>query len=136
MYTSNFRPNTRIDVVDVLRGIAIAGILLVHSIEKYNLYYFPETDCGLLKFLDVAAFQGFFQFVLAGKMYAIFALLFGISFFVQNDNQGRKARISAAVLPGAWSFFWVSACSIRYSTTEIFWPCMPSAACSSFPCEN
>lgn len=92
MYTHSNQPNTRIDVADVLRGFAILGILLVHSIEQYNMYHFPETDSVWLQFLNQAAFQGVFQFLLGGKMYAIFALLFGLSFFIQIDNQAQKGR--------------------------------------------
>lgn len=90
MYRSTLQPNPRIQVADVLRGIAILGILLVHSIEHYNLYFFPEPDTEFLRFLNQATFNGLFQFLLAGKMYAIFALLFGLSFFIQLDNQEQK----------------------------------------------
>ena len=31
-------PNTRIDVADVLRGIAVAGIILYHSVEHFNIF--------------------------------------------------------------------------------------------------
>ena len=32
MYTTRNLPNTRIDVADALRGIAVAGIILYHSV--------------------------------------------------------------------------------------------------------
>ena len=41
-YTPSDKPNTRIDVADILRGIAIAGIILIHFIEHLNFYSFPE----------------------------------------------------------------------------------------------
>lgn len=31
-------------------------------------------------------------FLLSGKMYAIFALLFGLSFFIQSDNQAQRGN--------------------------------------------
>ena len=34
MYKSKLLPNTRIDVADALRGIAVAGIILFHSVEQ------------------------------------------------------------------------------------------------------
>ena len=34
--------NARIDVADVLRGLAVMGIILLHSIEHFNFYSFPE----------------------------------------------------------------------------------------------
>ena len=36
MYTTRKLPNTRIDVADALRGIAVAGIILYHSVEHFN----------------------------------------------------------------------------------------------------
>ena len=30
--------NTRIDVADALRGIAVAGIILYHSVEHFNIF--------------------------------------------------------------------------------------------------
>lgn len=43
-YTPSDKPNTRIDVADILRGIAIAGIILIHFIEHLNFYSFPEPS--------------------------------------------------------------------------------------------
>ena len=83
-YTASALPNTRIDVADILRGIAIAGIVLLHFIEHLNFYAFPEPTR-----LDQAVWDSAF-FIFGGKMYAIFALLFGLSFFIQNDNQAKK----------------------------------------------
>ena len=36
MYKTRNLPNTRIDVADALRGIAVAGIILYHSVEHFN----------------------------------------------------------------------------------------------------
>ncbi|MDE5955220.1 MAG: hypothetical protein K2G80_01825 [Bacteroidales bacterium] len=41
-YRHSGMPNTRIDVADILRGIAIGGIVLIHFIEHMNFYKFPE----------------------------------------------------------------------------------------------
>jgi uncharacterized protein len=79
----------RIDVADALRGFAILGILLVHSVEHYNFFVFPPHDNQLLAFFNRLLSDSIF-FVFAGKAYAIFALLFGFSFFIQDDNQLKK----------------------------------------------
>ncbi|MFI3289215.1 MAG: DUF418 domain-containing protein [Rikenellaceae bacterium] len=78
----------RIDVADVLRGFAVMGIILLHSIEHFNFGLYPntETQGGLLNFLDSAIWDGMF-FTFGGKAYAIFALLFGFSFFIMDNNQ-------------------------------------------------
>lgn len=79
----------RIQVVDVLRGIAIAGIVMIHFIEHLNFYVFPEPGGPLMEKIDAAVWDTVF-FLLAGKMYAIFSLLFGFSFFIQFLNAARK----------------------------------------------
>lgn len=78
----------RVDVADVLRGLAVMGIILLHSIEHFNFYSYPDTasQCDWLNFTDKSIWNGLF-FLCGGKAYAIFALLFGFSFFIQNDNQ-------------------------------------------------
>lgn len=80
--------HSRIDVADVLRGFAVMGIVLLHNIEHFNFYSFPDTAGASpwLAFADRCVWDGLF-FMFGGKAYAIFALLFGFSFFIQNDNQ-------------------------------------------------
>lgn len=84
--------SSRVDVADVLRGIAVLGILLLHSIEHFNYYDFPETASNrLLAFSDKAVWDGLF-FTFSGKAYAIFSLLFGYTFFLQDDRCRREGR--------------------------------------------
>ena len=71
----------RITLVDSLRGFALMGLFLVHSIELFELYWKNPVDS---KVHDII----FFLF--AGKAYAIFAMLFGISFFIIMDKQAQK----------------------------------------------
>ncbi len=85
------RIKTRIDSVDVLRGFAIAGILLIHSIERFNFYVFPSNE-GKDPFyiaLDKNVWDTVF-FMFSGKTYSIFALLFGFTFFIQYSRQIEK----------------------------------------------
>ena len=88
-YTPSTLPNTRIDVADVLRGIAIGGIVLIHFIEHLNFYNFPEPSSPFWAAMNKAVWDTTF-YLLAGKMYAIFATLFGLSFYIQHDNQAQK----------------------------------------------
>lgn len=83
----------RIDVADALRGFAVMAIILLHAIEHFNFYSFPDTSTQptWLNFLDKAIWDGLF-FAFGGKAYAIFALLFGFSFFIQHDNQRRRGK--------------------------------------------
>lgn len=85
--------HARVDVADVLRGLAVMGIILLHSIEHFNFYSFPD-EAGRsvwLAFTDRAVWNGLF-FLLGGKAYAVFALLFGFSYFIQYDNQRLRGR--------------------------------------------
>lgn len=88
-YTPSLKPNTRIDVADILRGIAIGGIVLIHFIEQLNFYMFPESSSELMAKVNGAVWESTF-FLLAGKMYAIFSMLFGLSLFIQHDNQAQQ----------------------------------------------
>ena len=82
----------RIDVVDVLRGISVIGILLLHCAEHFNFYRFPETSsCGFLALCDKAVWDGLF-FTFSGKAYAIFSLLFGFTFFLQDERRKREGK--------------------------------------------
>lgn len=85
-YSPSKLPNTRVDAADILRGLAIGGIVIIHFLEHLNFYVFPE-----LTSMDHAVWD-FVFFWLANKMYAIFSLLFGFSFFVQHDNQAQKGK--------------------------------------------
>lgn len=85
-------PNARVDVADVLRGLAVMGIIILHSIEHFNFYSFPENvPFEWMNFTDKAIWNGLF-FAFSGKAYAVFALLFGFSFYIQDDNQRRKGK--------------------------------------------
>ena len=89
MYKTRFLPNTRIDVADALRGIAVAGIILYHSVEHFNIFT-QETIIHTLPSDQTVA--DMLAWLLSGKMYGIFAMLFGLSFFIMNDNQQQKGK--------------------------------------------
>ena len=89
MYRPSTLPNTRIDVADILRGIAIGGIILIHFIEQLNFYVFPEPSSPFWGTVNKGVWDTVF-FLLAGTMYALFAMLFGLSFFIQHDNQAQR----------------------------------------------
>ncbi|MFO7999685.1 MAG: DUF418 domain-containing protein [Marinilabilia sp.] len=76
----------RLTVVDALRGFAILSIMLLHNIEHFDLYYIPEYLPEWLKAIDAVIWDTVF-FLFAGKSYAIFALLFGLTFYIQYTNQ-------------------------------------------------
>ena len=81
----------RIEVVDALRGFAVMAILLVHNLEHFIFPVYPESSPEWLTILDAGVFNATFS-LLAGKSYAIFALLFGFTFFIQSHNQQLKGK--------------------------------------------
>lgn len=89
MYFTRNLPNTRIDVADALRGIAVAGIILYHSVEHFDIF----TKEPIVHTLPCDQQVGnVLAWLLSGKMYGIFAMLFGLSFFIMNDNQQQKGK--------------------------------------------
>ena len=87
------RNEGRVDVADVLRGLAVMGIILLHSIEHFNFGSYPDTSSQnpWLTFADRAVWDGLF-FLLGGKAYAVFALLFGFSFYIQDNRRSSRGE--------------------------------------------
>lgn len=83
----------RIEVVDALRGFAVLAIILVHNLEHFIFPVYPDaaTQPGWLNILNEGVFSVTFS-LFAGKAYAIFALLFGFTFYIQYTNQQRKGK--------------------------------------------
>ena len=96
----------RIEVVDALRGFAVMAIILVHNLEHFIFPVYPDRSPEWLNALDQGVFNGIFS-LFAGKAYAIFALLFGFTFYIQTNNQKKQGRISVIASFGAWCFWWV-----------------------------
>ena len=82
---------SRIEVVDALRGFAVMAILLVHNLEHFIFPVYPESSPEWLTILDDGVFNVIFS-LFAGKSYAIFALLFGFTFYIQSHNQQQKGK--------------------------------------------
>jgi len=94
--------NKRLDVVDSLRGFALLAIVLLHNLEHYNLFFLPEYLPSWLISLDSKIWDTTF-FLLAGKAYATFSLLFGFSFYIQFRNE--RARGGNFKGRFAWRMF-------------------------------
>ena len=83
----------RIEVVDALRGFAVMAILLVHNLEHFIFPVYPDaaSQPEWLNILNEGVFSVTFS-LFAGKAYAIFALLFGLTFYIQYANQQKKGK--------------------------------------------
>lgn len=85
------KTKTRIDILDVIRGFAIVSIMLLHNIEHFDVYYFSDQLPSWMVPLDKLIWDSLF-FMFGGKSYAIFALMFGVTFAIQLTNQEQKGK--------------------------------------------
>ncbi len=83
----------RYHLVDALRGFAILGILLLHSIEHFNFYSYPDesSQAAWLMIWNGKIWDTMF-WLFGGKAYGIFALLFGFTFHLQYSRQAEKGK--------------------------------------------
>ncbi len=84
----------RIEVIDVLRGFALLGILLVHASGEFAgwsaIYISPVNPQSLSTARLDDATNLFLNIFLINKSRALFAFLFGVSFFYQLDKANRQ----------------------------------------------
>ena len=85
------KKNHRIEVVDALRGFAVMAIILVHNLEHFIFPVYPTASPTWLNVLDQGVFNSVFS-LFAGKAYAIFALLFGFTFYLQSNNRKQQGK--------------------------------------------
>lgn len=79
----------RLKIVDAIRGFALFGILMIHAIEHFELYKWPEANGPVMAWFDDAIFKTIF-FIFAGKAYSMFSIMFGFSFYIQMNNQAER----------------------------------------------
>ena len=89
----------RIIVVDVLRGFALLFIVLIHYVEHFDFFSPPHVHFLFSKSLDREVMNATFLLI-SGKAYSIFALLFGLSFFIQMNNKEQRG------IDYRWRFLW------------------------------
>src|SRR5687767_3595794 len=82
----------RIPALDVLRGIAVAGILFANVLVFFGLVFLPAERAAALPTAEADVVVRFLDRVLVeGKFYSIFSLLFGIGFGLQLARGGEQA---------------------------------------------
>jgi uncharacterized protein len=82
----------RIQALDVLRGVAVAGILLANVMVFFGLIFMPPDRVAALPTAPADRVASFLERVFVdGKFYSIFSLLFGIGFGVQLSRGGEAA---------------------------------------------
>lgn len=78
----------RIEQIDALRGFALFGIIMTHMFEGYLASMTPPQYSGFNILYPVDSFsQIVIQNLFLGKFYAIFSMLFGLSFYLILDQK-------------------------------------------------
>jgi len=101
---------SRIQIIDVMRGFTLLGIIIVHFSEQYYAGAHPESHMDFTtKFLGDSIIQGFIGILISGKFFMIFSFLFGLSFFLQLNKSEPAVKFIGR-------FFWrlVILCGIGF----------------------
>lgn len=77
-------PGKRIQILDILRGMALMGILIVHFVTGMHWMFASPEQKALMPFPELNAVLGpVVDFFFTDKSRTLFAFMFGISFFIQ-----------------------------------------------------
>ncbi|WP_017559728.1 DUF418 domain-containing protein [Nocardiopsis baichengensis] len=80
----------RIDDLDVLRGFALCGILLVNIGPVTQMGYDAVLALGPGEAAPLAAPEAWLDMLVAGRFFPIFSFLFGIGFAIFLESAGRR----------------------------------------------
>jgi uncharacterized protein len=86
----------RIDAVDVLRGIAVCGILVGNMQWNSGYGFMPPAMAEAWPIYDKVT-QYLVHLFVEGKFYSIFSLLFGVGFALQIDRAQQRGDVNASV---------------------------------------
>ena len=79
----------RITILDILRALALLGIVIVHAHDHFNLYLPMPPAEGWQAAANSAA-DWAYEHLFVSKSFLLFSFLFGLSFFIQLDRQEQK----------------------------------------------
>ncbi|SMG39617.1 uncharacterized protein SAMN05661096_02648 [Marivirga sericea] len=85
------QPNERFEILDVLRGFALCGVLIA-NMAYHSGYWFllPDKQAALQFSTAGEGLLWFIHFFSDGKFYSIFSILFGIGFAMQMQRSMDK----------------------------------------------
>ncbi len=82
----------RIISIDALRGFALAGVALVHMVEQYIAGPHPDGFMEGVNGIPDQIIQGIIGIFFTGKFFALFSILFGLSFSIQMESARNKGQ--------------------------------------------
>ena len=121
----------RIHALDVLRGVAVGGILLANVTVFFGIVFLAADRQASLPTAAIDRVAAFLEHVLVeGKFYSIFSLLFGIGFGVQLSRGGdaavprfrRRLRILLAIGAIHAFFLWAGDILMLYAFLGLMMP--------------
>lgn len=95
MRAAAFKPTAREDriaVLDVLRGFALIGILLANLVSFVGYYELSFNAIRALPIVD-RSLLFLIDWLVEGKFYALFSMLFGVGFHLQCERARRHGNI-------------------------------------------
>jgi uncharacterized protein len=86
-------PSQRIEALDVLRGLALAGVIAINVVFEFRVSIFEQflPAAGETSFID-SALQQFLAAAVELKAFALFSLLFGTGLAIQFDRLVNNPR--------------------------------------------
>lgn len=74
----------RIEILDVLRGMALMGVVIVHFVSGLHWFLASPEQKAIMPFPEINTIIGnLINFFLTDKSRTLFAFMFGLSFFIQ-----------------------------------------------------
>ena len=104
--------NKRIDVLDVLRGLAVGGILL-GNLQWFSGYGFMPTALVEQTSAIDHVFRFLIHFFVEGKFYSIFSFLFGFGFAIQMARAAERGDTKASLFKRR--LFWLLVIGILHA---------------------
>jgi uncharacterized protein len=90
----------RIVTIDAVRGFALLGIVAVHFVEQYLGSPPPASRANAAVSVVDGIAMGLVALLFMGKFFAMFSLLFGLSFFIQMNRAAARGQAFE------WRFTW------------------------------
>lgn len=94
-------PENRIEIIDVLRGFALLGILYAHIIIWYTGAALPADVYFKYTGIFDGIAMGIFGGLVFGKFFSVFSFLFGLGFYLQFRKSGANSSFPAIYI---WRF--------------------------------
>ena len=82
-------PAARITILDILRALALLGIVIVHTHDHFHLYLPMPPAEGWQAAANSAA-DWAYEHLFVSKSFLLFSFLFGLSFFIQLDRREQQ----------------------------------------------